>query len=901
MEAGTGPEGTYAHGGSVAAARRAAGRGATLTFLFTDIEGSTRLEQRVGTARYAGLRERHRELLRAAFTAANGTEQGTEGDSFFVTFESARDAIEAAAAGQRALAAEPWPEGGRVTVRMGLHSGEASLVNGSLVGLDINRAARIGAAGHGGQVVVSAATRALVGEQPGPGLSWRDLGEHRLKDLATPERLAQLVVDGLPADFPRLRGAVGVGDLPTPLTTFVGRAAELEELTRLLASSRLLTLTGPGGTGKTRLGLEVARRSELSFPDGAWWVPLESITDPDLVPATIAQRLALPDRGGPDPVARLEEHLEARTALLVLDNFEQVMGAAPLVGRLLAAAPGLRVMVTSREGLRISGEQEYQVPPLAAPDPASTQDPAVLTGSEAASLFLERARALRPEYEPSEADIRAIAEICYRLDGLPLAIELAAARIRLLSPPAIVARLDKSLALLAGGARDLPSRQQTLRGAIAWSHGMLGADDQRLFACFSVFAGRADIEAVEEVCGSPDADVLDGLSSLVDKSLVRRRDTSDGEPRFTMFGTVREFAAEQLAAAGGTHEVRERHARHYLGLVERLGPRTEEGDRASLDHLERDHDDLRAAIAWALERQDEAAAVTLVSGLWRFWQKRGYLVEGRRQTERVVAMLGPGTPDALLGSALEALGGLTYWLGDNVAAQDAYERALEVRRRQGDPRGIAEALYNLSFPLMFQDDTSRGARLLDEAVRLYEVAGDEAGLGRTLWARGNLEWMSGDRARATAARGYALRSLEVFERIGDRFMTAWSDYTAGIVSLTLGDPDDARMRLAHSLREFREAGDVSGFTLVLDAAAALLEHEGDAQTAARIAGQVATLERTTGTGLNTVNRVQYGFDPRALATDPATANAYAEGAAMPMDDVVGLALERLLPPSRGRA
>jgi predicted ATPase/class 3 adenylate cyclase len=870
-----------------------AGSGPTLTFLFTDIEGSTRLEQSLGTARYATIRERHRELLRGAFRPLHGSEQGTEGDSFFVTFPSARDAVAAAAAAQLALSAETWPEDGLVAVRMGIHSGEATVVGGSLVGIDINRAARIAASGHGGQVVVSAVTRALVGEKPGPGLSWLDLGEHALKDLGAPERLSQLVVAGLPGEFPKLRGTVGAGDLPKPLTTFVGRTAELDALSALLDVNRLLTLTGSGGTGKTRLALEVARRCEARFPDGAWWVPLESISDPDLVPATIAQRLRLADRGGNDPESRLEQHLETRTLLLVLDNFEQVMGAASLVTRLLGAAPGLKVLVTTREALRVSGEQEYQVQPLSAPDPATVRDPRELAASEAASLFLERARAVMPGYQPSPTDARAIAEICHRLEGLPLAIELAAARIRLLSPPAIVARLGESLSLLAGGARDLPTRQRTLRGAIAWSHEMLDPDDQRLFACFSVFAGRADLDAVEDICGEPGSDVLDGLSSLVDKSLVRRRDMPDGEPRFVMFETIRAFAGEQLDGSGSTADVRARHAHHYGALVERLRGAAEAGDREALDHLERDHIDLRAAIAWALEAPDEAAAVGLVSGLWRFWQKRGYLVEGRQHAERVVAALRPDTPDDLQVAALDALGGVAYWLGDQAVAEGAYARVLEIRRRQGGPAGIAEALYNLSFTHLFQTEIDIGAGLLDEAAVIMRELGDEAGLGRVLWARANVEWTSGDVSRAPAATSYALEALEVFERVGDRFMIGWATYTAALGSLVEDDRADARTRLATALRVFQETGDVSGYTLVLDAASELLLREGHVEDAARIAGAVTTLEQTTGTGLNVLNRSYYAHDPERLAADPATADAFADGARMPIEDMVTLALVRL--------
>lgn len=869
----------------------------TLTFLFTDIEGSTRLEQRLGTARYGTVRERHRELMRAVFAAAHGAEQGTEGDSFFVTFPSAHDAVTAAAAAQRALAAEPWPEDARVAVRMGIHSGEASRVGGSLVGIDINRTARIAASGHGGQVVVSAVTRALVGEAPWPGLSWLDLGQHSLKDLESPERLAQLVVEGLPGEFPPLRGTVAAGDLPTPLTTFVGRVREVEELTGLLAANRLLTLTGPGGMGKTRLALEVARRWAARFPDGAWWVPLESITDPDLVGATIAQRLRLADRGGSDPETRLEQHLEGRDLLLVLDNFEQVMGAARLVGRLLAAAPRLKVVVTTREALRLSGEQEYQVQPLEVVDPATVSDVATLAGSEAVRLFLERARAVLPGYDPSPADLRATAQICLRLDGLPLAIELAAARIRVLSPPAIVARLDHSLTLLAGGARDVPTRQQTLRGAIAWSHEMLDADDQRLFACFSVFAGRADLEAVEDVCGTPGIDVLDGLSSLVDKSLVRRRDTADGEPRFMMFETIRVFAAERLADAGSTAATRERHARHYLALVERLRTLAETGDREALDHLERDDVDLRAALAWALETDDRAAAVAFVSGLWRFAQKRGYLAEGRQQTERVLAALRPEDPDDLWVAALDAHAGVCYWLGDQPAAQDAYTRALAIRRRQGDPAKVAEALYNLSFTFLFQAAVEEGGRLLDEAAGILRALGDEAGLGRVLWARANVEWTSGDVSRAPEATRFALEALETFERLGDRFMIAWATYTAGLGDLVADDRAAAGRRLSTALRLFHETGDVSGYTLVLDASAALLARQGRLEDAARIAGQVSTLERNTGTGLNVLNRSYYGHEPERYATDPGTAEAFADGGRMPVEDVVALALARLSEPA----
>lgn len=422
---------------------------------------------------------------------------------------------------------------------------------------------------------------------------------------------------------------------------------------------------------------------------------------------------------------------------------------------------------------------------------------------------------------------------------------------------------------------------------------MLEPADQQLFACFSVFAGRADLEAVDEVCGTPGSDVLDGLASLVDKSLVRRRDTSDGEPRFAMFETIRAYAAEQLTAAGSAADMRERHARHYLGLVERLRQAAEAGDRDALDHLERDHTDLRAAIAWALETDDHEVAVGLVSGLWRFCQKRGYLLEGRQYAERVVAALGPDDPDDLRVAALDALGGLQYWLADQVAAQASYAESLAIRRKQGDPARIAEALYNLSFTFLFQTETEKAGAVLDEAATLLRGLGDEAGLGRVLWARANTEWTSGDPGRAPTATRYALEALEVFERLGDPFMTGWASYTVALGKLVDDERDVARRHLARGLALFRQTGDVSGYTLLLDASAAVIARDGHLQDAARIAGQVASLERTTGTGLNALNRDSYQHDPGRLAADPQTAEAFAEGARLPVEDVVTLALTRL--------
>ena len=827
--------------------------------------------------------------LRAAFVAHGGEEQATEGDSFFVTFGSAREAVAAAVAGQRGLAAESWPDDRRVQVRMGLHSGESESSGGSLVGLDINRASRIAGLAYGGQVLISGATRALVGATLPDGVTWQDLGEHRLRDIDVPEHVWQLRIDRLPSDFPALRSSgTTPGNLPTRLTTFVGRDQELAEVLTLAAAGRLLTLTGPGGTGKTRLSLEVGARSGERYPDGVYFVPLEPITEADLVPATIAQRLSLPDRGGRSPIERLREHLRDRRVLIILDNFEQVIEAAPLVTELLADAPGLGILTTSREALRVYGEREYPVPPLTVPDPRAVPEIGLAAQFGAVALFLERARAVMPSFGLTDDNLAAVVEICYRLDGLPLAIELAAARVKLLSPAAMLGRLEHRLSLLGSGWRDLPARQQTLRGAIGWSYDLLDEPDRDLFACCSVFAGAVDLEAIEAICASPGVDVLDGVSSLVDKSLVRRRDATDGETRYRMLETIREYAAERLEEHGRTAASRTRHARYFAARVAASASEAAGGQRGTLDGLEADHDDLRAAITWSVESGDAPTALALTSGLWRFWQMRGYIAEGLERTQSAIAL--PGCEDeGLRLAALDAAGGLAYWNDDQERARGYYAEALAIRRERGDPAAIAESLYNLSFTYAFRDDQDASETLIAEAIELYEQAGDKVGLAKVRWALANIEYAKG-LGGADKARDLALLALETFVEVGDRFMTGWATYTAGVSEFLGGRIDAAREHLMGALRIFQETADVSGYTLVLDVITALTLKGGDTVRAATIAGAVDTLERTTGTGLNRTNRGFFGYDPEPLRTGADTADAFVVGSAMDTQAALAFAL-----------
>jgi predicted ATPase/class 3 adenylate cyclase len=862
----------------------------TVTFLFTDIEGSTRLAQDLGAA-WPPLLERHRQIARAAWAEQRGVEIGTEGDSFFVVFTSAPQAVAAAVAVQQGLAAEAWSAGGQIRCRMGLHTGEGVLSGGSYVGLDVHRAARIANAGHGGQVLLSATTRALVEGSLPDGVTLREMGEHRLKDLSRPERIWDLVIEGVPSDFPPLRTLNAVpNNLPLQLTSFLGRQREIAEGRQLLIDGRLLTLTGPGGTGKTRLSLQIAADATDRFPDGLYFIPLGTITQSELVLPTIAQALGMVDPGT-QPLDRLCEHIGDKCILLVLDNFEQVIEAAPHIAELLARAARISVLVTSRSPLRVYGEREYPVPPLHVPDPQHLPDLEQFSTYESVALFVERAMAVRPDFAVTGANAPAVAEICVRLDGLPLAIELAAARVRVLSPQAIMERLGDRLKLLSGGSRDLPERQQTLRGAIAWSHDLLEQPDQRVFARFAIFAGGATLDAIERVVfdAGDRADPLDAVTSLVDKSLVRQESEPDGEPRFRMLSTIGEFAMERLEERGEAEEMGNRHAAWVLALVEEgagtvLGP-----DQGSiLDRYEREHDNIRAALARAIAHDHAELAMRIFAASWRFWQMRGYLAEAREHAERVLTL--PGSKEYLdaRALALEAAGGTAYWQGDLATARAWYEEALQIARASGDKARIANALYNVSFTFTLEHEDQVQARALArEAVEIYRGLNDEAGIGRSLWGEANTYYFFGDFAGGIKL---AEEALEIFRRRDDRFMIGWTLYMLALYNLTL-DRTAMRQLLEEALPLFTEIEDKSGYAMIFDAFAALFWTEGDVTRAIRLAGYASATEASTGAGLARINRESANFYPATLTTDPELAAAFAQGQHMTVEEATALALD----------
>jgi len=902
-------------------AARTPASAATLTFLFSDIEGSTRLLESLGSAAYTAVLERQAALLRAAFTTHGGREEATEGDSFFVVFDSAVEAVMAAVEAQRALAAEPWPEGVEVNVRMGLHAGEASESAAGLVGLDINRAARIAAAAHGGQVVVSDAVRTLVTPDLATGISLHGLGSHRLKDLREPQPLCQVVADGLRMDFPPLRSLDSrPNNLPTQLTSFVGRQRELAEAGELLAANRLVTMTGPGGTGKTRLSLQVAANAADSYPDGVFFVALETVREPGLVASRIASAIGLAETGARGAEVVLREWLADKRVLLVLDNFEQVLGAGPIVAELLRDAPGLSALVTSRAPLHVSGEQEYPVPGLPTPPDLSqltsmelaslpveerTLDIETLTAYESVRLFIARATSVKPDFRVTNENAPAVAAIAARLHGMPLAIELAAARIKLFSPDALRARLEDQLRLLSAGARDLPERQQTLRGAIAWSYDMLDDGHRLLLDRLSAFEGGVDLAAAEAVCGPSSElgiEVVDGLVALADQSLIRAVETT-GDPRFHVLDTIHAFAAEQLAARGEADAVAARHTIWFLAFAQRIAPDLAGAEqRQLLDRLELEHDNIRAVLDRATAAGDARVAIGLAFAIWRFWQKRGYLSEARRRLDAMNREPWSRSDPMLRARLLEALGGVCWWQADIRSMRVAYTEAVELWRALGDRSELANALYNRSFvfsvpeeiggPVADLDPEGEGDRNLAEALAIYRELGDRRGEGNVLWGIGNKKYFSdADDAGVTEFRA----ALDAFREVGERTMEAWALHMVGGALLRSDRRDDARPYLRHALRHFYDAGDAAGITMVIDDLSSQALADDDPVRAARLWGAARTLTAATGAGLAgfTDGWIEQQVRPNVrVALDPADLERGArEGAAMSLDEAVAYGLD----------
>jgi len=801
----------------------------TVTLLFTDMEGSTRLLQQLDD-RYASVLTQCRHLLRTAFAQYNGHEVGTQGDAFFFAFARATDAVAAAIAIQRALASHPWPQVVSVRLRIGLHTGEPQLSADGYIGLDVYHTARIMSAAHGGQVLLSQTTRELVEQHLPEGAYLRDLGEHRLKDLQRPSHLFQLSSVDLPADFPLLNTLdTHPNNLPIEPTTFIGREKEVVTLCNLVRRPevRLLTLTGPGGVGKTRLGLQAAANLCELFADGVFVVPLAPVSDPEQVVPAIAQTLSIGETGDQPLFAIVKSVLKEKHLLLLLDNFEQVSDAAFQIADLLAACPRLKVLVTSRVGLHVRAEREFAVPPLALPNLKRLPDPLALSQYEAVALFIERAQVASPDFQVTNANAPAVAAVCARLDGLPLAIELAAARIRHFSPQTLLSRLEQGLSILSGGARDLPARQQTLRATIAWSYELLSSEEQQLFRRFAIFVDGCTWKPAELVCaaaGGLKEDILEGLASLVDKSLLRQEERAEGETRFWMLQVLREFGLEYLASTGELEATCTAHALYYLKRAEEAEPHlrgTEPGGWFA--RLEQEHENLRAALSWLLERAAMRAgsegekewaelAMRLCGALYWFWNIHGYYREGRNFLERALAVRERVAAHVQV-KVLYAATELAITQDDFERAEALCRESVTLSRELGDTTGKATALFQLGFIAWARCRYTEACAQLEAAVALFQELGDTWSRARSLAYLARVFSAQGNYGRA---RALAEESLELSRALGNKGRIAIAlCELARVRFLAQDDFAHAQALAEQSLAFFRELGDTQYIAVLL--------------------------------------------------------------------------------------
>ncbi len=868
-----------------------------VTFLFTDIEGSTRLWDEHPEAMSEALRH-HDDLLRACIEAHDGRVFKTVGDAFCAVFGNPKNALEAVLASQEwlpalALTAEGEPR--PLKVRMALHTGIAEERDGDYFGQPLNRVARLLAVGHGGQVLLSLATSEMVRDSLPGGMSLADLGEHRLKDLGRPETVFQLLHPELTADFPPLRSLESMpNNLSQQVTSFVGRGKELTEIKELLTRTRLLTLTGSGGTGKTRLSLQVGADLLDGSGDGVWFVELASLTDPGLVPPTVAGVFGLREEAGKPILQTLTEYLKGKRLLLLLDNCEHLLDAcAKLADAVLRQCPQVVILASSREGLGIAGETTYRVPSLSLPDPRKPCTPASLSGFESVRLFVERALQAQTGFTVTDQNAPALASICHRLDGIPLAIELAAARVRSLSVEEINNKLDQRFRLLTGGSRTALPRQQTLRSLIDWSYDLLSDTEKALLCRLSVFSGGWTLEAAEQVCaGEPveEWEVLEVLTGLADKSLVTP-EQREGATRYRLLETVRQYARDRLLESGDGEQWRDRHLACCLSLGEEAEPHLRGAEQqAWLERLETEHDNLRAALDWSSQDPGNAeAGLRLAGAVWRFWYVRGHLGEGRERLAQALEADRADTP-AARAKALHGAGGLAWSQGDYAAARELQEESLAIRRELGDRRGIASVLGNLGNVAQCQGDYAAARGLQEESLAIRRELGDRRGMASTL---GNLAVVAAVQGDYAAARVLQEESLALFRELGDRGGIATALVNLGTVSQEQGDYAGARGRYEESLVLYRELGDRRGIVQTLEDLATLAAAGGLARRGARLWGAAERLREEIGAPLspNDLRRQeqQVAAARTALSDDAPFDAAWAEGRALTLEQAMDLA------------
>jgi predicted ATPase len=873
----------------------------TVTFLFTDIEGSTQLLHHLGEA-YAQVLAEHRHLLRTGFESHAGYEVDVHGDAFFVAFERAHDAVAAAAAAQRALSAHSWPEGVTVRVRMALHTGEPIQTESGYVGVDVHRGARLCLAGHGGQVLLSQTT-------------------HPLRDLIRPLHIFQLVVLGLRAEFPPLRSLSNLlNNLPVQPTPLIGREEQIAVAQEMLRRKdvRLLTLTGPGGTGKTRLALQVAAEMLSEFQDGVFLVTLAALNDSHLVISTIVHTLGIEESADQTLQESLQSYLRNKQMLLVLDNFEQVIAAAPQITELLAACPELKVMVTSREVLRLRGEHEFSVPPLDLPNVKQLPPAESLSQYAAVELFIQRALAVKPDFGVTNENAPAVAEICARLDGLPLAIELAAARVKLLTPQSMLMRLENRLTLLTGGARDLPARQQTLRNTIGWSYDLLTEEEKKLFRRLAVLVGGCTLEAAEAVCNPASdliTDVLDGVASLLDKSLLRQEE-QNGEPRFIMLETIREYALERLAESGETSEMQQQHTQFYKALVDKACEMARQANPevvTRVDRLEAEIENLRAALAWCSpmsERESFANSLELMGMVALDWED---LIAARLFLELVLATKRELELKEHLPQSLQALSMVVEDLGDDAMARSLHEEAFFLCQQLEDKSSLAEMLLREAKKNLSAGEYTTARSFYEQCLVLYRERGDKVPIANALRDLAFIGRAQGD---YTFARSALEESLSIWRELDQEAYqeevpvehvplshsinkVQIAKELVHLSSVALAQANIPRARaLLHESFTTRQAIEVklmvSSWALVfLPTSAALWEAQGHEKRASRLFGATEALRESEGTLVRPHEHNffdSYVVQARAALGEEALAAAWVQGRAMTREQAIAYAI-----------
>lgn len=928
----------------------------TITFLFSDIEGSTKLWDTYPSIMQVAV-ARHDALLRQAVQENHGYLFKTTGDGIAAAFSTAEQGLAMALAAQQALATEVWTEPVVLRSRMGLHTGAAQLRDGDYFGPTLNRCARLMSAGHGGQILLSDATQELCRDVLPAYATLLVLGEHRLKDLIRPETIYQLIHPTLVEVFPALRtlnNPALPNNLPQQLTSFIGREKPLADVAELLGKTRLLTLTGIGGTGKTRLSLQVAADALEQYPDGVWLIELASVSEPTLVPQTIASVLGLKEQSGQTISQTLIEHLKEKCLLLVLDNCEHLVSAcANIAALLLRSCPSVKILASSREALGIAGEQVYRVPSLSLPDPQQGKAATVesLSQFESVRLFIDRAQAVKPDFAVTNANAPALAQLCFRLDGIPLALELAAARARSMAVEQINERLDQRFRLLTGGDRSALPRQQTLRALIDWSYDLLSESERILLARLSIFAGGWTLSAAESACGFEpveDWEVLDILVSLADKSLVIT-DIENADSRYRMLETVRQYAHEKLGESSQeTETVRERHVDWCVALLEEAKPKLQSPEQVAwLDRLELEHDNIRTAFDTCArgtgdENKRALAGLRLAGAAKGFWQIRGYLSEGHEQTSRALetrqTLQLSITWDSHLpvkkaiAEALRTSGGLAYTQGNYSAARSFYEESLAIMRELNDRIGIGLLLGDLGSTATLQGDLPRARLLLEDSLNIHRENGNRAQIAIASGNLGNIAAMGGDYSVAhslfeealtihrelgnldtasnvlgnmgnamqeqgdyAAAQSLYEESLALARQVGNKLTMAFNLCSLGNIVAIQGSYGAAHSYTVESLVLFHELSNKRGISYSLEGMSLIVKNTGTIRNAVILMAAAGALREIF--GAPRTQQEQADTDAmltsmRSQLSDDEFATTWAEGNALSWEQAVEFALNQ---------